>query len=132
MNRKQRITVTIGIITFALASLFPPFTGIYLREGDDLTRFIGYHWIFSPLHPGTFVYKLTLEKLTLREVEEGYILIPWEDQTDEFKNNVRKNVTSKLDLKRWAVQSITILVIMGGLVQLQGKQLIGVFTRPLE
>jgi hypothetical protein len=48
MNKKQRIIISIGILLVILSGLFPPYEGEFRREGDNLKKYMGHHFLFLP------------------------------------------------------------------------------------
>jgi hypothetical protein len=54
MNKKQKIVISIGIAVIVLMALFPPYTDVVLRDGDNLKSFCGYSSFFSPPKPSRY------------------------------------------------------------------------------
>jgi len=96
--KRQQIIVLAGCLLVAGMALFPPYLGVALREGDNLTRFIGYYCILSPPGP-----RAVYEKLYGKPFVAGYYG-PYESR-----------YTSQIDMQRLAVQVIAILVVTTGL-----------------
>ena len=102
MNKKQRCVILIGCIIVAGMTLFPPYRGVECRwhseQGDTLTRFIGYHFIYAPPSP-----EIVYEKLVGK---------PPRDNKERFE---RFEYTSHLDIERLATQIIAVVLITCGL-----------------
>ncbi|MDR4510019.1 MAG: hypothetical protein MRJ65_17580 [Candidatus Brocadiaceae bacterium] len=56
MDRKKKIVVTIGVFLVLLSGFFPPFEGEFVKEGDNLRKHLGHHFLFSPPTPD-FVFE---------------------------------------------------------------------------
>ncbi len=57
----QRIVLILGCVLIAIIVMFPPYFGTYVRDGDNLTRFIGYYPIIKPPAPSVVATKMELE-----------------------------------------------------------------------
>jgi hypothetical protein len=97
--KRQQIIVLAGCLLVAVMALFPPYLGVALREGENLTRFIGYYCILSPPEP-----RAVYEKLYGKPFESG-----------PYSRPVESRYTSQIDMQRLAVQVIAILVVTTGL-----------------
>jgi uncharacterized membrane protein len=48
MNKRQQIIISIGILLVILSGLFPSYEGEIWREGGNLGKYMGYHFLFLP------------------------------------------------------------------------------------
>jgi len=51
MKKSQECVLIVGLVLFLIISLFPPFTGIYVRENIKQKIDMGYHFLFNRLDP---------------------------------------------------------------------------------
>ena len=101
MNKKQRIIIGIGIFLVILSWLFPPYEGEFRREGDNLKKYMGYHFLFLPPSERTVyvaVFGRTPNSTTLR--------------------SYRSKLSSNIVTSRVWVQVVTIVVSILGLLVL--------------
>jgi len=48
MNQRQRLIVSGAILLVILSGLFPPFEAEFLQTGDNMKKYMGYHFLFMP------------------------------------------------------------------------------------
>jgi len=113
MNRKQKITIWVGVILVALMAVFPPWTGNKTDESREPTgtaidkseKFIGFHFIFSQpkyrqYHAVSYKYR---NGQLVSANPKGYY------SQHEYQN-------SRIDLVRFLMQIIPVVLICGGFI----------------
>ena len=103
MNKKQRYVIFIGCIIVAVMTLFPPYQGVEIRKGDNLTAFAGYRCIFVP--PSAYVICKGLYGKDRAERWVGH------NAGDTFV----EEFTSHIDAQRLAAQMVAVVLITCGL-----------------
>ena len=105
MNKKQRCVILIGCIIVAGMTLFPPYRGIQIKSGDNLTAFAGYHCIFAP--PSTYVVCRRLYADDTKWYYNNYGPRSYRDNPQAF--------ISYIDAQRLTAQLVAVVLITFGL-----------------
>jgi hypothetical protein len=100
MNFRQKIIVGLGTLLILITGLYPPYEGVYIREGDNLKIFLGYHRFFDPPTPHQVAARFP-EYNSRRRIGE----IPKELKCRAY-----------IDIKRAAFQIVIIILTTAGIV----------------
>jgi threonine/homoserine efflux transporter RhtA len=103
MNKRQKTSVLFGVALVLLCGLYPPYEGVWTREGDDLTKYMGYSFLFAPPSQKQVYRAITGMPLSTS--------IP-QSQLSHFSSNI---VTSRV----W-LQVVTVVIAAAGLVFVLG------------
>jgi hypothetical protein len=114
MNKKQMKVLWVGVILITLMAVFPPWIGNKTNESSAPTglvtnrseKFIGFHFIFSQpkyrqYHPRSYQYNSNGQRVSANP--KSYY------SRHEYQN-------SRIDLKRFLVQIIPVVLICGGFI----------------
>ena len=118
MNRKQKIVILVGTLLILLSGLFPPYVGVYAKEGDNWEKFLGYHFLFSPPSQ-EYICGVILQSVNRYS----------EEPTDRLGERLREfqsrrdarlaapNCSASIEFSRFGVQIIVVLLAsVGGIV----------------
>jgi hypothetical protein len=105
MGRIQKGIIIGGLALVLLMGLFPPYVGTHLREGDNLSRFVGYYSLFFPPTP--------------KQVFQGIHGDPWPSY---YGHREECNYMSRVDMERLVIQvTCCVAVFSAVLVSLRPK-----------
>lgn len=100
MSFGQKAVIFIGMLAIASMVAYPPWMGVFVREGDDLREFVGYEWYLEP--PG---YPAVREAIFA--YENGGLI------------ECRYLFSAYIDTRRLTIQILLCLIVVVGGVALQ-------------
>ena len=101
MNEKQIKVLWAGVILITLMAVFPPWIG---RKTDRGEKFIGFHFVFSQ------------PKYRQLNHQRSYRIINGQRVNDKSYYSRYEYQNSRIDLGRFVMQIIPVVLICGGLI----------------
>jgi len=74
MNKRQQIIISVGILLVILSGLFPFYEGEFRREGANLEKYMGYHFLFLPPNERD-VYEAVLGRTPSSTISHGHLSV---------------------------------------------------------
>ena len=103
MNKRQINALWAGIIIIIIMAMFPPWTG---RKSNRNAGFIGFHFVFSQPK-----YQEKLSGSSYRIIDGKRV-----PNTPVARYAKREYIDSRIDLSKFLMQLIPVILICGGLI----------------